>query len=119
MEEAIVTGIVFYAIYQILKTFTDFLLKRKVIKMGHLDKADILVQKEENREENRYPTLKWGLVSFLAGAGLIVITILSKTTMPWILNWDESPMVIGIELVFISAGFLLYFLIMNLRRMEK
>ncbi len=116
--EVLTTAIVFFAIYQILKAFTDFLLKRKIIKMGHLDKAEILVQQEESREENRYPTLKWGLVTFLAGAGLILITILSKTTMPWILNTEGAPLVFGIELVLIAAGFLLYFLIMNMRKSE-
>ena len=117
MEEVLVTTIVFFAIYHIIKAFTDFLLRRKIIKQGHIDKADILVQQAESKEENRYPTLKWGLVSFLAGLGLILITILSKTSMPWIFR-DEGSIVLafGIELVFISAGFLIYFFIMNARK---
>ncbi len=116
LSEVLVTAVVFYAIYMILKSFTDFLLKRKIIKMGHIDKADILVHTEENKEDNKYPTLKWGLVSFLAGAGLVLITILSRTSMPWIYDREGSVMLLGIELIFISAGFLLYFLIVNTKK---
>lgn len=116
MQELLITAVVFFAIYQIIKSFTDFLLKRKIIKMGHLDKADILVQQAENKEENRYPTLKWGLVAFLAGLGLILITILSKTSMPWMFQDEGNVLALGIELVFISVGFLIYFFIMNSRR---
>ena len=108
-------AIVFFAIYHIIKSFTDFLLKRKLIKMGHVDKADILAQNTENREQNWYPTLKWGLVAFFAGAGLILIEILSKTSMPWILHSNDIALPLGIELMFIAAGFLIYFFIMNRR----
>ncbi|HYW97294.1 MAG TPA: DUF6249 domain-containing protein [Bacteroidales bacterium] len=118
MNDVLATAVVFFAIYHIIKAFTDFLLRRKIIKMGHIEKAEILVQQAENKEENRYPTLKWGLVSFLAGLGLILITVLAKTTMPWILNNEGSVLAFGIELVFISLGFLIYFFIMNTRKRE-
>ena len=116
MKEVLATAVVFFAIYHIVKAFTDFLLRRKIIKLGHIDKAEILVQQNESREDNKYPTLKWGLVSFLAGAGLILISVLQKTTMPWIFDREGSTLAFGIELVFISAGFLIYFLIMNARK---
>ncbi len=118
MREVIATAVVFFAIYHIIKIFTDFLLKRKLIKMGHIDKADILVQNTENMEVNRYPTLKWGLVAFLAGAGLIIIEMLSKTSMPWILMGSDLAFAAGLELMFIAAGFLIYFFIMNRRSVQ-
>ncbi len=116
MREVLATAIVFFAIYHIIKSFTDFLLRRKIVKMGHIEEAGILTQQIESKEENRYPTLKWGLVSFLAGLGLILITILSKTTMPWIFDNEGTILAFGIELVFISVGFLIYFFIMNGRK---
>jgi hypothetical protein len=119
--EVLMASIVFYAIFQILKNFTDFLLKRKIIKAGHFDNAGILDQKigslpTENQEANKYPSLKWGLVAFFAGIGFIVINQMS----PSVYNQDnyrnfmeESTLPFGIELVSISLGFIVYFLIVN------
>jgi len=117
MNEVLMASVVFYAIYQILKNFTDFLLKRKVIKAGHFDNAGILDQKvasvsPENQESNKYPSLKWGLVAFFAGIGFIIINQMS----PSLYNDDNyhnfmnnSMLPFGIELVSISFGFILNF----------
>ena len=45
MYEVLMASVVFYAIYSVLKNFTDFLLKRKIIKAGHFENAGILEQK--------------------------------------------------------------------------
>jgi hypothetical protein len=106
---AIVTAVVFFGIYSLLKALTDYLLRRKIIKSGHIDKAGILESIES--ETARYPTLKWGLVTLFAGAGMILIQILTRVGR---LNWDQGAdafLPIGIELVFIAAGFLLFFFI--------
>ena len=121
MKEVLMASVVFLAIYQILKNFTDFLLKRKVIKAGHFENAGILDQKvasaaPENQEANKYPSLKWGLVAFFAGIGFIIINQMS----PSLYNDDNyhnfmnnSKLPFGIELVSISFGFIIYFLIVN------
>lgn len=121
MDQVLMASVVFYAIYQILKNFTDFLLKRKIIKAGHFENAGILDQKvasavAENDEVNKYPSLKWGLVAFFAGIGFIIINQLS----PSLNNEDNyrhfmenSMLPFGIELVAISMGFISYFLIVN------
>jgi len=121
MNEVIMAAVVFFAIYQILKNFTDFLLKRKVIKAGHFESAGILDQKvaslaPENQEANKYPSLKWGLVAFFAGIGFIIINSMS----PSLYNQDNyhnfmenSMLPFGIELVSISLGFIIYFLIVT------
>jgi hypothetical protein len=114
--DAIITGIVFFGIYHLIKMFTDFLLKRKIVKLGHLEKAAILDQSSVTREEIRYPTLKWGLVAFMAGLGFIIIETLSKGGgVEWVKS-TESFLPLGIELVFISLGFLTYFLIVSLKK---
>lgn len=116
MQDALITAIVFFGVYHLIKMFTDFLLKRKIIKAGHIEKAGILNPVSAVSEENRYPTLKWGLVAFLAGAGLIVIESMSQAgRISWVKDYN-SLLPMGIELVFISAGFLLYFLIVNARK---
>lgn len=121
MDKVIVVAVVFYAIYQIIKNFTDFLLRRKIIKAGHFENAGILDQKiasisPENQEANKYPSLKWGLVAFFAGIGFIIINQMS----PSLSNRDNynsfmenSTLPFGIELVSISLGFIIYFLIVN------
>jgi len=121
MKEVLMAAVVFYAFYEIIKNFTDFLLRRKIIKSGHFESAGILEQKvaslsPENQGANKYPSLKWGLVAFFAGIGFIIINQMS----PSLYNqdnyrnfMDDSLLPFGIELVSISLGFLVYFLIVN------
>ncbi len=125
MNEVLMAAVIFFSIYMVLKNFTDFLLKRKIIKAGHFDNAGILNQKVAsesigNQEANKYPSLKWGLVAFFAGIGFIIINQIS----PSIGNgnyWESSHntfmehslLPFGIELVSISMGFIVYFLIVN------
>jgi hypothetical protein len=121
MNEVLMAAVVFFGIFQIFKSFTDFLLKRKIIKAGHFESAGILEQKvasisPENQEANKYPSLKWGLVAFFAGIGFIIINQMS----PSLYNQDnyrnfmeDSLLPFGIELVSISMGFIVYFLIVN------
>ena len=121
MNDLFIPAVIFTGIYFILKNFTDFLLKRKIIKAGHFDNAGILDQKVAsetigNQEANKYPSLKWGLVAFFAGIGFIIINQMS----PSLTNEDNyrnfmnnSMLPFGIELVSISLGFIVYFLIVN------
>lgn len=121
MNDVLMAAVVFFAIFQIIKSFTDFLLKRKIIKAGHFDNAGILEQRVvsggvENQEANKYPSLKWGLVTFFAGIGFIVINQMS----PSVQNYEaydnfmwKSMLPFGIELVSISLGFIVYFIIVN------
>lgn len=113
MEEMLTTAVVFVGIYQIIKAFTDYLLKRKIISAGHIDKAGILEYQNEKEEKN-FPALKWGLVVLFAGLGLVVIEIIQRnqgqTDMNWMRN-DHSFLPVGIELISVSLGFLIYFVI--------
>ncbi|HET6559817.1 MAG TPA: hypothetical protein VFG54_21000 [Prolixibacteraceae bacterium] len=124
MNDVMMAAVVFFAIFQILKSFTDFLLKRKIIKAGHFDNAGILEQKVtsvniENQEANKYPSLKWGLVALFAGIGFIIIDQLTPSPANEQMYNDfmwNSMLPFGIELVAISFGFLVYFLIVNFSR---
>jgi len=124
MNQVLIVTVIFFAIFQILKNFTDFLLKRKIIKAGHFENAGILDQRVasasiENQETNKYPSLKWGLVAFFAGIGFIIINEMT----PSVNNEDmyhnymnRSMLPFGIELVAISMGFITYFMIVNLSK---
>lgn len=122
MTPLLVMSIIFFAIFQVLKNFTDYSLKKMIIKSGHVDKAAILDQKvssasEESREVNRYPSLKWGLVAFFAGMGFIFIDQNSPDPSNYNAQhhyMENSLLPLGIEMVCISLGFIIYFLIVNL-----
>jgi hypothetical protein len=96
-------------------------LKRKIIKAGHFDRAAILDQNVSSeisgdQEVNKYPSLKWGLVAFFAGIGFIIINQLGPSlynTESYQHFMNESMLPFGIELVCISIGFLMYFIIVN------
>ena len=89
------------------------ILKRRLIKSEQYDRVGILdTPKHVNDEANRYPSLKWGLVAFMAGLGLILIEVL-KWNNSDLFDYYKSVMPFGILLVTISLGFLIYFFIMN------
>ncbi len=114
-EDILIPAVIFYAIYQTVRIMSEHFLKRKIIKSGHYEKAEILSQVEKESEEvNKYPSLKWGLVAFMAGLGLIVIELL-RTTDKFIMTGYDAILPFGIELVFISMGFLAYFFYVNYR----
>jgi hypothetical protein len=123
MTPLLVTAVIFYALYMVIKNFTDYSLKKMIIKSGNPDIAGVLNQKvspagDENREINRYPSLKWGLVAFCAGMGFIFIDANGPGTGDYGAQhrYMESLLPIGIEMVCISFGFILYFIIVNIFR---
>lgn len=117
MEAIFITAIVFYGIYQIFRLISEHFLKRKLINSGHVEQAGILAAPAQPVEEpQRYPSLKWGLVAFTGGLGLIIIEMI-RTTSPLGVDYYESALPYGIELVFISLGFLVYFFLVT--RLKK
>ena len=117
MEEILVAGVIFFASYHILKLLSDHLLRRKLIKGGHVEKVGILERTEPvttSEEVNKYPSLKWGLVAFMGGLGFIIIEVLRATTN--LIEYRDAVLPIGILLVFVSLGFLIYFFLMNSKK---
>ena len=119
MEELIAVGVVFFGAYHIIKLFSNHLLKRKLIKAEQYDRVGILEEpKVENDETNRYPSLKWGLVALMTGLGFIIIEILGLFNREMVKGHD-AVLPIGILMVCISLGFLIYFFIMNSKATKK
>jgi hypothetical protein len=112
MNDVLVTAVVFFGIYQILSMIAEYLLKRKLIKAGQYERVSILENpKPATDEVNRYPSLKWGLVALMTGLGFILIEVLNVNK---VMDYNENvALPIGILLVFISVGFLIYFFIVN------
>ncbi len=115
-SDVLITAVVFFGIYHILLMFSDFLLKRKLIKAGQYEKVGILEPiKSVSEESNKYPSLKWGLVALLSGLGFIVIEILRQIN-PSLVDYHYAVLPFGILLVFVSLGFLIYFFIINSKK---
>ncbi len=118
MSEMVVTAVVFFGIYHIISLISDHLLKRKLIKAGQYDGVSILeVPKPATEEVNSYPSLKWGLVALMTGLGFILIEILRSVNPDAINYYENAALPVGILLVAISLGFLIYFFIVN--RLKK
>ena len=116
LSDILVTAVVFTGIYYILSLLADFLLKRKLIKAQQFERVGILDNpKPVNEESNKYPSLKWGLVALMGGLGLILIEVLRQIN-PEFVDYRDAVLPLGILLVFISLGFLIYFFIMNAKK---
>ncbi|WP_319482126.1 DUF6249 domain-containing protein [uncultured Draconibacterium sp.] len=119
MEELIAVGVVFFGAYHIIRLFSTHLLKRKLIKAEQYDRVGILEEpKVENDESNRYPSLKWGLVALMTGLGFIIIEVMGLFNREMVRGRD-AVLPLGILMVCISLGFLIYFFIMNGKAVKK
>jgi hypothetical protein len=111
-SELFVTAVVFFGFYHIIKLISEHILKSRLIKSGHIDKAGILETPTPSAEVNRYPSLKWGLVALTTGIGFIIIEVMRQVN-PSMIDYNNASLPIGILLVFVSLGFLAYFFIIN------
>ncbi len=114
LREVMTIAIVFFSIITFVKILSVHFLKRKIINSGHIDKAGILDQSNEPEARVNYdlfPALKWGLVAFFGGLGLIIIE-LAGVSNPLFKEY-ESTMPFGIFFVFVALGFLVYYFMMN------
>jgi len=111
----LVTAVVFYSIITIIRLFSSHLLRRKLIKAGHFEKAEILNPHVDinDREDhvNRFPALKWGLVALFGGIGLIVIDAIGSYYPNMVDHTSVMPY--GVFFVSIALGFLTYFFVAN------
>ncbi len=117
LGEVMTVAVVFFAIVSFVKVLSSHFLKSRIIKSGHFDKAGILDQSTEIVEESRkvsydqFPALKWGLVTFFGGIGLIIIELVGASNP--VFSDYNSTMPFGIFFVSISLGFLVYYAIMS------
>lgn len=112
----VVLGTLAYGLVAIIRSITDFKLKKKLIEKAEANEgfssalSESMKSLTQQAEYNKYPALKWGLVCFFAGAGLISIEYLN-------FDYHRSPLPYGIILTSVALGFIAYFLL--IRREEK
>jgi hypothetical protein len=89
------------AIYWFTKTMTDYILKKKMIEKGFVNDTTQAIFKQQASLEDKYTSLKWGLIVLSAGLALVVLEFIE--TRP------DSPLPYGLFAVFVSLGFLVYY----------
>ena len=94
-----VLGTIAAGIGYFLKTVTNYRLKKKLIEKDLVNSEAVDLFKDQT--DNRYSSLKWGLIVFFGGVGLIMMHSLEY--------YRDSPLPFGILAVSISFGFLVYF----------
>lgn len=96
--------IIFFALVAIfLLALYNYRLKRRILESGPLDEMGLkfLSQLSSGSE-----ALKWGIILLFAGLGLVVMEFVPFSA-------ESSPLPYGLELVFISVGFLVYYLLLQ------
>jgi hypothetical protein len=87
-----------------VKTLTDYFLKKKMVEKGFVNDDTQAIFKTHT-SDNKYASLKWGLITFFAGLSLIV--------MEYIDFDSRSPLPYGLFAVFVSLGFLIYYFLVK------
>jgi hypothetical protein len=92
------------AVYFFASIMTSYILKKKMIEKGFVNDETQAIFKQHTAE-NRYSSLKWGLITFFAGLSLIV--------MEFIPVQPQSPLPYGLFAVAVSLGFLIYYFLVK------
>jgi len=98
---SIILGISFWGFIGIIKSIAEYKLHNKLIEKSktEFEPGNFNLPNQSGRISN----LKWGIIIFLGGIGLILIHYLQLSS--------DSPLPYGIESIFIALGFILYFLV--------
>lgn len=86
------------------RTISDYILKKKMIEKGYVNDDTQAIFKN-NTNENKYASLKWGLIILFAGISLVI--------MEYLPHDSESPLPYGLFAMFVSLGFLIYYFIIR------
>jgi hypothetical protein len=88
----------------------NYRLKKRIIDAGPLNETSLKFLEQLSGFGTE--AMKWGLLLFTAGIGLIVMQF-----VPY--NAEDSPVPYGVEMIFIALGFFLYYLFIRNHRDKK
>jgi hypothetical protein len=89
-----------FALYFFTRALTDYILKKKMIEKGFVNDDTQAIFKQHT-SDNKYSSLKWGMIIFFVGIALIILEYLPYR--------PDSPLPYGLLAVSISLGFLIYY----------
>ncbi|WDF56219.1 DUF6249 domain-containing protein [Mucilaginibacter sp. KACC 22063] len=99
---AIMFTVIVVAITTLIVAVLNYRIKTRMIKSGLIDEST--AKAFSNSFTNfQFDTLKWGIILFFGAVGLILLNYIpykSDSTLPY-----------GIEMAFLSAGFITYYYI--------
>jgi hypothetical protein len=93
------------AVYFFTKTITDYVLRKKMIDKGFVGEDAQSIFRTYSSEENKYSSLKWGLLFLTGGISLIIMEVLNVR--------PDSTLPYGIFTVSLSIGFLIYYFLVK------
>ncbi|HVS91768.1 MAG TPA: DUF6249 domain-containing protein [Mucilaginibacter sp.] len=95
--------ILFIIIATVIISWYNYRLKKRIIDSGPIDNDAIkFLQRLAGSNTEAF---KWGSVLFMGGLGLVIMQFLP---------YDEnSPLPYGLEVMFIAAGFLIYYFVVR------
>ena len=96
----VILGTIGMTLIWFTRTISDYILKKKMIEKGYVNEDTQAIFKR-NTDENKYSSLKWGLIILFAGLSLIIMEFIDYES--------ESPLPYGLFAVFVSLGFLIYY----------
>lgn len=105
----VVFGFTAFMTIGIIKSITNYRLRKRMIDAGLVDEKHMELLKESSKE-SYYSSLKWGLIFFFSGVALILVNSLDL--------YYDSTAAYGIVISSASVGFLVYFAFMR-REMKK
>jgi len=89
------------SLYYFTKVMTDYILKKKMIDKGYINEEAQSIFRQQDRIENKYASLKWGLILFFSGLSLVM--------MEFVPTYGNSPLPYGMFAISVSLGFLIYY----------
>lgn len=100
--------IVFFVLIAIfILALYNYRLKKRIIDAGPLDENGLKFLQQLSGFGTE--AMKWGIILMTTGTGLIVMQFIPYSA-------EDSPLPYGVEMVFIAAGFFLYYLFISNRR---
>ncbi len=94
-------------LHSALTQVLHYFMQRRLLDAGPLDDNGLRLL--ENLNNRRDTSLKWALILFSGGCGLLAIGFMPDID-------PDSPIPYGIEAVFVAAGLLTHFLLTGQRR---
>ena len=99
-----ILGTLGFTLVYLTRTISDYILKKKMIEKGYVNEDTQAIFKK-NTDENKYASLKWGLIILFAGLSLIIMDLIDYD--------NRSPLPYGLFAVSVSLGFLIYYFIVK------
>lgn len=85
----------------------NYRLKKRIIEAGPLDETGLKFLQHLSGFGTE--SMKWAIILMTTGLGLIVMQFIPYSA-------EDSPLPYGVELVFVAAGFFLYYLFIRNNR---